>query len=167
MLIGIIRRNRKNMLCRIKKINDFENVILIAESLLDFFTIDGVGSLKEDLKSHELYGALVDDKLVGFITLRLADTSSLEISWLAVLPGWQGKGVGTELIKETLNIKAKEGFKICYVKTLAETVPDLGYEKTRKFYKKLGFYTLEIIDPYPGWDEGNPCQILAASLPIE
>lgn len=155
------------MPCKIKKINDFENAIFIAESLPDFFTAGGVDSLREDLKSHELYGAIVGDKLVGLITLRLADIASLEISWLAVLPDWQGKGIGTELVKETLNIKAKEGFKICYVKTLAETVPDLGYEKTRKFYKKLGFYTLEIIDPYPGWDEGNPCQILAASLPIK
>ena len=152
---------------QIKKINNQEEIISIAESLPDFFTASGVDTLKEDLKSHEIYGALVDNKLVGFITLRLADTASLEISWLAVLPDWQNKGVGTELVKEALNIKAKEGFKICYVKTLAETVSDLGYEKTRKFYKKLGFYTLEIIDPYPGWDEGNPCQILAACLPIE
>lgn len=156
-----------NMSCKIKKINDKENTIFIAESLPDFFTASGVDSLREDLKSHELYSAIVDDKLVGFITLRLADIASLEISWLAVLPDWQEKGIGTELVKETLNIKAKEGFRICYVKTLAETVPNLGYEKTRKFYKKLGFYTLEIINPYPGWDEGNPCQILAAALPIK
>jgi len=156
-----------NMSYKIKKINDREGIISIAESLPDFFTVEGVDSLRKDLESHELYGVIVDDKLVGFITLRLADVASLEISWLAVLPDWQGKGIGTELIKETLNTKAKEGFKICYVKTLAETVPDLGYKKTRKFYKRLGFYTLEIINPYPGWDKDNPCQILAASLPIE
>ena len=151
----------------IKKINNLEDAIFIAKSLPDFFTENGVDSLKEDLKNHELYGVTVDSKLVGFITLRLADTASLEISWLAVLPEWQGKGIGTELVKETLNIKAKEGFEVCYVKTLAETVLDSGYEKTRKFYKKLGFYTLEIIDPYPDWDEGNPCQILAAALPLK
>lgn len=154
------------MVCEVKKINEQEKAIFIAESLPDFFTASGVDSLRKDLKSHELYGALVDNELIGFITLRITDVSSLEISWLAVLPDWQGKGVGTELVRETLNIKAKEGFKICYVKTLAETIPDFGYEQTRKFYKKLGFYTLEIIDPYPSWDEGNPCQILAAALPI-
>lgn len=152
---------------KIKKINDPDGAISIAKNLPDFFTISGVDSLKEDLKNHELYGAIVDDTLVGFVALRLADVASLEISWLAVLPDWQGKGIGTELVKETLNIKTKEGFKICYVKTLAETISDLGYEKTRKFYKKLGFYTLEIINPYPGWDEGNPCQILATALPIK
>jgi ribosomal protein S18 acetylase RimI-like enzyme len=155
------------MPCKIKKINDQEHAIIIAENLPDFFTVSGVDSLKEDLKSHELYGAIVDDKLVGFVTLRLADVASLEISWLAVLPDWQGKGIGTELIKETLNAKVKEGFKVCYVKTLAETVSDSGYEKTRRFYKKLGFSTLEIIDPYPGWDKGNPCQILAIALPVK
>lgn len=56
---------------------------------------------------------------------------------------------------------------ICYVKTLAETVEDTGYKKTREFYKKLGFNTLEIIDPYPGWSAGNPCQILAVGLPLK
>lgn len=61
---------------------------------------------------------------------------------------------------------AGKGYKICYVKTLAETVKDGGYEKTRAFYKSLSFYTLEIIDSYTGWDKGNPCQILAAALPL-
>ena len=58
----------------------------------------------------------------------------------------------------------KKGYRVCYVKTLAETHKDKGYARTRNFYKALGFNTLEIIYPYPGWDGFNPCQILAISL---
>ena len=52
------------------------------------------------------------------------------------------------------------GARLVKVKTLAETRPDEGYARTRRFYEKLGFFTVEIIDPYPGWGEGNPCQIM-------
>jgi hypothetical protein len=55
-------------------------------------------------------------------------------------------------------------YKICEVKTLADTHQDPGYSKTRNFYKKLGFVPLEIIHPYPGWGEDNPCQIFVKCL---
>lgn len=41
---------------------------------------------------------------------------------------------------------------------------DPGYAKTRNFYKKLGFTSLEIIHPYPGWGDDNPCQIFVKFL---
>jgi ribosomal protein S18 acetylase RimI-like enzyme len=142
-----------------------EDAFAIAKSLPDFFNATGLVTLSADLENHELRGSFADGKLVGFITLRKADIGSLEISWLAINKDFQGLGIGSRLVKETLNDFFKQGFRICYVKTLAETI-DEGYAKTRKFYKKLGFNTLEIIDPYPGWSVGNPCQILAAPLPL-
>jgi ribosomal protein S18 acetylase RimI-like enzyme len=143
-----------------------EDAFVIAKGLPDFFNAHGLMTLSEDLENHELRGSFAEDKLVGFITLRKADIGSLEISWLAINKDFQGLGIGSRLVKETLNDFFKQGFRICYVKTLAETIVDEGYTKTRKFYKKLGFNTLEIIDPYPGWSVGNPCQILAAPLPL-
>lgn len=139
----------------------------IAKNLPDFFNADGIATLESDLKTHELFGAFVNKKLVGFITLRKADVGSLEISWLAVEKKSQGLGIGSKLVRESLKNFSEKGFDVCYVKTLAETAEDEGYEKTRKFYKNLGFRTLEIIDPYPGWSAGNPCQILAAALPLK
>lgn len=146
---------------------DKQRAFSIAESLTDFFNKEGLATLSVDLENHELLGAFVDEKLVGFITLRKTDVSSIEISWLAVQRDFQGLGIGSKLVKNTLDEFSKKGFQICYVKTLAETVENEGYEKTRRFYKHLGFNTLEIIDPYPEWSAGNPCQILAAALPLK
>ena len=150
----------------IKKTNQKKEALKIAEELRYFFNKDGLKSLENDLKNHELYGAFINNTLVGFITFRKSDIASLEISWLAVKKEFQHTGVGTRLVKDSLNIFADSNYKICYVKTLAETVKDDGYFKTRAFYKKLGFNTLEIISPYPGWTDENPCQILVAALPL-
>jgi len=151
----------------IEKIDQREEPLAIAKELPGFFNKDGLASLGRDLKDQDIYGAFRGGLLVGFVILRKADTASLEISWLAVRPDSQGQGVGSRLIKDSLNIFSSQGYKICYVKTLAETAKDSGYAKTRAFYKKLGFYTLEIISPYPGWTAENPCQILAAALPLK
>jgi len=140
--------------------------ISLVKSLPAFFTKIGIDSLTKDLETHVLFGAFMGKRLVGFISLRKADIGSLEISWLAVGKKFQGLGIGSKLVRESLKKFTKDGFKICYVKTLAKTVKDEGYTQTRMFYKKLGFYTLEIINPYPSWIEGNPCQILAAALPL-
>jgi len=152
---------------KVEQTNQKKAALAIAQSLPNFFSKSGLMTLEKDLAEHELYGAFIDNDLLGFITLRKTDLAALEISWLAVLSNWQGQGIGSKLVKESLMAFATQGYKICYVKTLAETVVDPGYDKTRSFYKKLGFYTLEIISPYPGWTKDNPCQILAAALPLK
>ena len=144
-----------------------KDALAIAKNLPSFFNDVGIASMTKDFESHEIWGAFVKENLSGFISLRKADKRSLEVSWLAVKKDSQGIGIGSALIKEVLNKYAEKGFSICYVKTLAETVEDEGYAKTRSFYKNLGFCTLEIIDPYPGWSEGNPCLVLAVALPLK
>ena len=151
----------------IKKTNQREAALELAKELPDYFNEQGLKSLTKDLESQELYGAFIDKKMIGFMTFRKADLAALEITWLAINPKYQNQGIGTKLVRETLNLFSNKGYKICYVKTLAETAEDDGYSKTRAFYKKLGFNTLEIISPYPGWTKENPCQILASSLPLK
>lgn len=151
----------------IKETKEADKALTIAKQSSDYFSEKGLISLSNDLKIQKIYGAFLGDELLAFITFREADAAALEITWLAVSPEKRGAGIGTLLVKGSLNLLANKKYKICYVKTLAETAKDKGYEKTRSFYQKLGFNTLEIISPYPGWDKDNPCQILAASLPLE
>jgi ribosomal protein S18 acetylase RimI-like enzyme len=151
----------------IKRTDHKEEALSLAKDLPDFFSKTGLISLEKDLEEQILYGAFTGTRMVGFIILRKADIASLEISWLAVKSNSQRQGIGSKLVKDSLNLFSTKGYKICYVKTLAETIENIGYAKTRAFYKKLGFYTLEIISPYPGWTVDNPCQILAAALPLK
>lgn len=146
----------------IKKTDQYEQVAQIAESCRDYFET-GMRQLLADIKTHLLFGAFIGEKLVGFITYRENNKYVVEISWLAVLPEYRSMGIGTKLVMETLEDLRHE-HQVCEVKTLADTHPDLGYSKTRNFYKKLGFIPLEIITPYPGWGIDNPCQIFIKFL---
>lgn len=53
-------------------------------------------------------------------------------------------------------------FQFLTVKTLADTVDFEPYERTRKFYYKIGFVPLEIFPLH--WDIDNPCLFLAKKL---
>jgi len=141
---------------------DTASALEVAESSRSYFET-GFEDLKKDLTKHILFGAFVDKKMIGFITYRENSSDVIEISWLAVMPKYRNKGVGSQLVNDSLK-QLTGGYKICEVKTLAGTHEDKGYAKTRNFYKKLGFISLEIIDPYPGWDKDSPCQIFVKSL---
>lgn len=146
----------------VKKTKDIDSALQVAESSKDYFET-GFKNLKEDLKKHLLYGAFLTHKMVGFITYKEINPDVIEISWLAIKPQYRKKGIGSILVNKSLD-KLGGKYKVSEVKTLAETHKDQGYAKTRNFYKKLGFISLEIIHPYPGWDKNSPCQIFIKPL---
>ena len=146
----------------IKRTKEYEKAIQVAKMCEDCFET-GMQQLIKDIRLHLLYGAFIKEELVGFVTYKENNEDVIETSWLAVSPEQRGKGIGTKLIMETRK-ELKRKYKICEVKTLAETHMDAGYAKTRNFYKKLGFISLEIISPYPGWGVDNPCQIFVKFL---
>jgi ribosomal protein S18 acetylase RimI-like enzyme len=143
---------------RIKKTRESNNAYLIAKSLPDYFDKNGLRNIKRDVKNHILYGAFLKNKMIGFVTYKEINSEVIEMTWTGVKKEFHSRGIGKKMILHSLG-KLKDKYKICKVKTLAETCSDVGYKKTRKFYKKLGFIPFEIIDPYPGWTRGNPCQI--------
>ena len=67
-------------------------------------------------------------KVVGFITAITDGVSCAYISYLEVLPEWQGKGIGTELVTRMM-----QNLKTFYA---IDLVCD---EDTQGFYEKLGF----------------------------
>lgn len=146
----------------IKRTKDTISALQVAESSRRYFET-GFNVLKKDLGEHILFGAYLNNKMVGFITYKENNSDVVEISWLAVRPEMRNEGIGSKLVNESLN-KLNRKYKICEVKTLAETYKDEGYAKTRNFYKKLGFVSLEIIYPYPGWDKDSPCQIFVKPI---
>jgi len=147
----------------IKRTDRYEDAYEIAKALSEYFNEGGLKLIKESVKNEVLYGAFEGDKMIGFTTYKILNPEAIELSFIGILPDYRGKGTGSFFVQETLK-EIGSGYKVCEVKTLAETVEDENYARTRNFWRKQGFIPIEIIDPYPGWDPGNPCQILVRLL---
>jgi GNAT superfamily N-acetyltransferase len=131
----------------------------IAEELPQYFNTQGIAAMSGDMQKHRLYIAIDSSGVAGFATLQAKNSQVAEISWMAVTPDRQRHGVGTLLIEQIILDLRDEGVKLLEVKTLASAVDYAPYQLTRRFYEARGFVLLETIDPFPGWEPGNPCAI--------
>lgn len=136
----------------------------IGVKLPTFFNPDGLAQMEQDLANHQLYVALEDETLLGFLTIHRESMEVAEISWMAVEPEEQGQGIGQKLISFVAQTLEVQGVKLLKVKTLSEREEYPPYEKTRAFYRRCGFILFETIDPYEPWGPGNPCAIYVKIL---
>ena len=57
-----------------------------------------------------------------------------------------------------------EAVLLVEVKTLDESANYEPYEATIAFWEARGFLKIDVIDPLPGWQPGNPCAIYVTVL---
>ena len=92
--------------------------------------------------------AEVDGLLVGYILfteIKVGGDTLLALAPVAVLPDWQRRGVGGELIREGHRIAAGLGYKGCVVLGHADYYPRFGYTKAVLFDIKA---PVEVPDDY-------------------
>ena len=89
-----------------------------------------------------------DGRVVGFVTLISDGVLTAFVPWLEVLPAYQGRGVGLELVRRVL-----EGTEGLY------SVDLLCDEALQPFYRRLGFV------PVPGMGWRNPAANHGRGLP--
>jgi len=138
--------------------------LAIARELHQYFTEEGIAAMSQDLTRHSLSVAKNSNEVTGFVTIEHKSNRVAEISWMAVKPNLQRQGIGSALVDRIANDLMYQGIRVLEVKTLSADVDYLPYEKTRRFYEKMGFMHLESIDPYPSWEPGNPCAIYVKIL---
>lgn len=73
---------------------------------------------------------LVEDERVGVVTI-FDWGNQLHLTWIAVSPQYQGKGLGTQLIKYAQNQARKKNQPL--------TLQVLGINSAKLFYEKQGF----------------------------
>ena len=144
--------------------HDFARCVSIAEGLPNSFTPTGVEALRHDLGTDVVRVAEDAWGVIGFVATRRKTASIVEITWLAVDIGSHARGTGSALVSDTLDAARRDGVRLVEVKTLDASAASEEYAATRQFYEKHGFEQLETIDPYPGWDPGNPCAIYVKVL---
>jgi ribosomal protein S18 acetylase RimI-like enzyme len=121
----------------------FENVS-VDKNIEDHFGIVGGGDWKTRKALHidadaeanpnGIFVTEIEDKVVGYITGRIdAITKIGQIPNLAVLPDFQQKGLGQQLIQVALDYFKAEGMVMAKIETLAQN--PVG----TTFYPKMGF----------------------------
>jgi GNAT superfamily N-acetyltransferase len=143
---------------------DIPAVTEIIRGLSEYFT-DDVPDKVEKQAADRRGWALVDrDAVVGFALAEIRSSAGAEILWMAVADGRRGRGEGTVLLNAVLDALAGEGIQVVEVKTLDRSADYPPYEATRAFWERRGFVQVDMIDPLPDWQPGNPAAIYVAAL---
>ena len=86
--------------------------------------------------SRELYVAMEDEAIAGFIGISMNQASSRgEIDLNAVDPEYQGRGIGEFMYKFALQRMREAGMKVARVSTGG----DASHSQARRAYEKAGF----------------------------
>ena len=98
----------------------------------------------------------------GFLTVQQHNPYAAEIIVMGVLPDYHRRGIGRRLVQRMETFLMGQGVEYLQVKTLASTVSDEGYARTRAFYQAVGFRPLEVLPQI--WNEDNPCLLMVKKL---
>jgi ribosomal protein S18 acetylase RimI-like enzyme len=124
----------------------------IEEALLQYIT---------DLPGLETLVAIASGEIVGFLGLRRHNPWTAEIHVMGVRPELHGRGVGSALVKIAQARLRSRDVEFLQVKTLGPSRPSEHYERTRRFYERMGFRPLE---ENQMWGPVNPCLIMVKHL---
>ena len=135
---------------------------IILENLEAWFGIEAYREnyIKEN-QALTFFAAFENNKPVGFIVAKETSPYALDIYCMGVLKDNHQKGHGKALIQALKNDAQSKGYKFLHVKTVEKGHYN-EYDQTIDFYKKMGFYELEVFKTL--WDEHNPCQVFIMSL---
>lgn len=146
---------------------DVEACVRVLAALPDYFTPDTHDTLATEMETGHTWVAEDDDGVVcGFLHAARRYPASAEITFAAVLPAWGRRGVGRALVAEALSELRRDGVVVVEVKTLDSSSDYEPYVATRAFWESQGFVQIDMIDPLPGWQPGNPSAIYVAALGV-
>jgi GNAT superfamily N-acetyltransferase len=128
----------------------------ILAELPQWFGIPESNAAYADLAEREpAWLALDDGRPVGVMILKTHGEHSLENYLLGVRPSHHRSGLGRAFIERARQIAEDGGARYLTVKTLGPSRAYEPYERTRAFYRAVGFTPLEEFTEI--WGPENPC----------
>lgn len=113
-------------------------------------------------RDFPFWAASDGDKAVGFVSIKLHNEFTADVYVIGVLEEYHRCGIGHALLSAVEDYLRTEGYKFLTVKTLDSSAEYEPYERTRSFYRKYGFYPLEVFPLF--WDIDNPCLLMCKSI---
>lgn len=120
--------------------------------------VDYVNTVKE----KPFYATYVEGEVVGFICLKLNNPFTADIYVMGILEDYHRHGIGREMVHKAEQYLRECNYRFLMVKTLGESADYEYYNRTRHFYRSVGFYPLEEFTEI--WDEENPCLIMVKNI---
>lgn len=122
----------------------------ILRALPDWFGIEqAIVDYVAGVAGLPMLGCRIEGEVAGFLSLKPHNEATVEIYVLGVLPDRHRRGIGRALVEAADRHAGARGFRFLTVKTVSPTVDHEPYERTRRFYRALGFLPVE--------DMPNPC----------
>ena len=135
---------------------------LVLRSLPAWFGIEeALQSYVRGVAETDFFTIHVGDRPVGFISIFGHNEFTSEIYCMGIYEEIHGRGLGKELLRTAEECLCHDGKKFLTVKTLGDSFPDQGYERTKQFYRSRGFFPLE--ESKEIW-AGTPCLIMVKPL---
>ena len=103
-----------------------------------------------------------EGNVLGFLAVKIHYGHTGDIYVCGVLPQYQRHGIGRMLMLAADDYFRSCGCRYVIVKTLDETAAYEPYERTRLYYRSVGFEPLITLTEM--WDEENPCLIMIKQL---
>lgn len=79
------------------------------------------------------------EQVIGFVLVVLCGMESGRVKFCGVDPDWQRCGVGSAMFEDVVASAEEAGLYELWVETLCESIAYEPFERTRRFYEKLGF----------------------------
>ena len=145
---------------RLGESSDCERILRV---LPDWFGLEAaLQSYAATIPTLPIFLAKVDDKIIGFLSLKQHNPYSAEIYVMGILPAFHHGGIGRALMENAERYAKTEQTEYLQVKTLGPSNDDVNYARTRAFYSAMGFRPLEEFTQI--WDEYNPCLVMVKRI---
>ena len=117
---------------------DQEAVLSISKALPQWFSEKGISEIAQDLAYERVLVAEENSEIKGFLSYFTYNGVG-HLAWIGVLPENHRQGIGRKLVQEFENRMAADGIQVLELKTLSDSEDYEFYERTRRFYEKMGF----------------------------
>ncbi len=124
--------------------DDHERAVDLGRALPEFFNDQGIAEMTDEIPREQGAVAEIDGELVGFVTWVIHEGIG-RIGWIAVSGDHHRRGIGRRLVEHAEHDLRAAGIRDLEVDTLGESVEYEPYDRTRAFYRSVGFTDLKSV----------------------
>ena len=114
------------------------------------------------VEERPVFAASVNGEDVAIMALTRTSDAAVDIHLIAVTPAHHHQGIGRALVARATSFAQDAGAAFLTVKTLGPSHSSPEYDRTRGFYRRMGFAPLEEFADF--WGGGVPMLLMCKNM---